>query len=431
MPAPAAPPTAAPTPTPTPTPSPAPKAPAPPMPPANPTKFPGYKPTEGKNPFDDMDDSPTPAPTPSASESSSSSKPDSKPAAAPSTTKSEGDVSQPTGETKVDHPIDSKPATAEQFRTSKEVRQAYEREKAEHAAKVARISELEQKLAALEASPGQTESLEQHVSQQIETLKKQLEEKESRIQSVAFEQSDEYREKFIDRWNAVESDAKRDITQLLVTGEDGESRPATAADFELIRRMPLGAAYQKAAEMFGPAAGEVMSYRKQLEAIGREAQMAAEKHKATWKEREQQETVKRAQEKEANAAMWTRLNKDIAEKVPEFRPTLDGEPDHDPEYNTLLQKGFQEADSFFHNRASMTPQERAILDTRVRNQSAAFKPMRHRVKSLKAEVAALKTKLAEFEQSGPGDTKRTAGGEKTAKAVKGTTWEDRLNAMPD
>jgi len=397
----------------------------------DPTKFPGYKPTSGENPFSDLEDAPPAAastPPPIGKPSTPPEKPTT-PEPSPSPKPSDKSKSEPTGETKADHPIDPKPG-GEQFRTSKELREAYASAKADATAKTARLTELESKLAKLEASPGNTDRLEAHVSGQIETLKKQLAEKDDRLAELGYEYTEDFKTKFENRYNSKEKAAIDYVTQLAVTLEDGSTRPGTANDYALLMRLPLAQADAKAEEMFGRGGARIMARVEELKEIARESREAVAQHKETWKVKAQEEAVRKAQEKEAHGAMWTRLNKDISEKVREFRPTTESDPDHDPEYNALLKKGFEESDTFFHNRADMTAQERVLLDTRIRNQSAAFRPMRHKVKAQAARIAELESKLAEFVKSEPGDVRREAGGEGKPASTKGETWEQRLDRMP-
>lgn len=382
--------------------------------------MPGYQPTtQSKDPFGDLDalgDAPKPTTAPA--------KPLSPPA------EPDKANSKPTGETKVDHPIDpldepAKPEPAKPgeiapivYRTSKELREAFTALGSEHKTAKARVAELEQKLAALEASPRDTEAQQSALTETIAKYQKMVDEKEQRLKQIAYEQSDEFREKFETPYNSALAMAQEDVSQLMTTLPDGTTRQSTVQDFEYIRKLPLSEAYTKSKEMFGDAAAEVMSHRKNIERIVRESNAALKKHRDEYATREKEGMARQAQEREAAAAQWRKVNSDLSERFPYFRPTSETDADHDPDANALLKKGFEEADSFFHQRNSLSPQERVILDARIRNQSAAFRPTVHKLKKATARIAELEAKLKEFEKSAPGDPKRTGGGGKVEPEVE-------------
>lgn len=386
-PAPPAPPVAAPTAVPSPV--------APPKPPEN------YTPTtQTADPFSDLDQFDAPEqPAPTKDEPK---KPDSTAAPAP--------------------PAEPKPLSSEkQFRSSKELRQAHDDKAARLEKAEIDLAALNKKLAELEAKPWDTSKQETAIAEAIAEKEKIIADQEARLKSLAYEQSTAFLENHEKPYKSAMAAAYRDVAQLEVPIENGGVRSGTQADFDSILRMTHAQAYAKAPEMFGNASGLILQHRLKIIDIIRQSNEAITEFKQTHAAQEAAQTARQTQEREAQGAMFRRVNEDLAKRFKWFRAD-----DADPEGNALLQKGFETVDSFFNNRAQLTPQERVILDARIRNQAAAFPRMVHTNKKLEARIADLEAKLQGYEKSKDPTTKRDSGDPKPPSDHK--QWENEFDA---
>lgn len=289
------------------------------------------------------------------------------------------------------------------------------------------IAQLQAKLTQLEQSPKQTDREEGAIKERLATLEKQLADRENEIKLVRYEQSAEYKEKYLAPWNRMQQSAFSDVKQLEVlqkneeTGELQPVRQGTADDFVRLYNLPLGAAMREAKTLFGDGAGVVMNHYQRLHDLSGSAAEAIEQYKTQAVEREKTETARSATEREAISRMWRTVNDELVKKYPQwFSPK-----DDDQEGNDLLQKGYQLADTFFSQREAMTPQQRVILDAQIRHRAGAFPRLVHQLKSKDSEIAALKKDLEAFKDSEPGKPKRSADG----KFVGGDEYADPLAAI--
>lgn len=338
-------------------------------------------------------------------------------------------TSEPTGETKVDHPIDPKPKpaaavpTTDQFKTPKELRQAYEQKTTALAAKEKELTELQGRLTKLEEAGGATQRQEADLAARIAAKEAQVKQLETRLQVLGYEQSPEY-EQLDKQFISAKSSAHRDMAQLLIEDAEGNSRAATANDFERIWNLPH-AAFFKEVKAFGDAAPVLIQHRARLLDIMQKNHEQKQAWETGAEQRRQEQTTRETQEREFTSSTFNRLNKDALDRFPHyFAPDAD-----DPEGNKLLEGGYKFLDHWFDKREEMTLQQKVIADSKVRHRAAAFPRMAARAKKFEARIKELETKLKEFEGSGDlSDTKRQAGG--TPGAKDDSRWEDGFDKIP-
>lgn len=383
------------TPPPTSTPPPAPPSP-PPAPPVV-SEAPDKGTTDATNPFDAQYEKLKAKPTPAKPEDK---KPDDK---------SAGDKIDATPPAKDDKKVSEGP---------KALRDQLEKTNGELKTTRERLQQLESKEKEWEARGKDTTAL----AAQIAAEKKEKETLQSELRALKQEASPEFKDKYDKPFNQAAEYAKRVIEQMTVTetNDAGEpvTRQATWDDFAQLYRMPSNKSIKLINQMFGDTAPVVIQEMRELQKLDYTRQTALQEEKAQWSQREQADTAKRAQEREGIQSMWQTVNKDIAEKHPEFYQSDPADPDG----NTLLEDGYKMVDSALSNRESMTMQQKVILDANIRHRAAAFGREVHRRQKAEARVAELEAEKAELKGSGPGSTKRAGDG---APAVD-VDWKDDL-----
>lgn len=338
-------------------------------------------------------------------------------------------------ETKPPAPIGTKPAeesTVPKFQTPKELRKWAESQAKAVKDKEAEIARLNIRLQSLEEGPPPaTVKEDAAVKERVATLQKQLDDRENELRTLRYERSEEYKSKYEKPYVAAARSAYELVGQLTVKQVDPETnetkeRQATQKDFDAVAVLPEGQAWRKAKELFGDDAQIVYEQYRELKRIEKGARTAIDEHRQKAAEMETTQTATQAAQTEGLQRMWRAVNEDMMKKYPQWF----GPDEADAEGNKLLEKGYQMADSFFSNRNGMTPQQKVILDARMRNQAAAFPRLVHQLKTKDATIAQLREELKAFEASVPGKGKRP-GGEAAAGEEGTKDWESALDALPE
>lgn len=279
--------------------------------------------------------------------------------------------------------------------------------RAEYAKVKQRLAEAEKELGSYKSGGKPVDDGEKKVYlEQIDTLKKQLEEATGHVKAVAYEQSDEYKQKyekpFIDAWQ----DGAQQVTTFNVTDVEGNVRKGTPEDFTAIMQQPDNEqAANMAQEMFGANAFYVLAQRRDILKLHGQRTRALEEFRATLSEREKQALEmrqKQAQELEArktqSVALFKQFNTQAVEKYPELFAPVPG----DEEGNALLEKGYRDADLAFSGAPDMPHEKRVALHSAIRNRAAVFSRLVYQLKGKDSEIAALKAELEEIRGSTPG-----------------------------
>jgi hypothetical protein len=278
--------------------------------------------------------------------------------------------------------------------TPKELRESYERTKAERDEAMARVAEYERKLAEAEARGKDTTVLAEKLAKAEEELRAA----QSELRAARREFSPEFVEKYHKPFNEAAEFARSDIEQLVVMDDEAGERQATWDDFVALYRLPKGRALMEVRRLFGEEqAPLVISHLNELQRLERVRVAAERQERASWEQREREEAARLAQQREAVDAMWRRANEDLRAKRPEwFAP----DPE-DEEGNRLLEDGYKLVDVMFDRNAALTPQQRVLLHAQVRNRAAAFPRMARKAALLTRRVQELEAALAELRGSGP------------------------------
>jgi hypothetical protein len=342
--------------------------------------------------FDTLDDAPKPPePKPASTEAT---KPDPKTPAKPGEPKPGTEPAKPAGE---------KP---EQFKSPKELRQAYDRTSNELKAKNAEVVRLLQQLETAKAGvqPNTTEIAA--LTERLARREKEFSELESELKVIRYEKSPEYKAKFLEPFNAATKRAHDAVSQLVITAENKQTgekseRRATVADFNAVASLPEGAAWQKARAIFGEDAHLVMRHYNKLSEIAEQSQVEIERYQKEAADREKTDVARSATERQAAEAMSRKADEGWQKRSKWFAPV-----EGDDEGNALLKTGFERVDA---DTGALTPAQRIIQQSYVRHAAAAYPRLKAKVTAYETRIADLEAKLKEFENSEPGPSRTTPG----------------------
>lgn len=238
----------------------------------------------------------------------------------------------------------------------------------------------ETKLAELQKLVPDPAAVQQQI-QRLEAAEKKAVELEKIIAFNDYQQSQEFKEKYVQPYEDAWKKYAKDLTQIRVKVPGTEEvRQATPDDLLQLVNLPLGEAQAVAQEAFGPLAERVMSMRDKLrdlfDAQG-EALAKAKENGTQWK-KEQAEKFQSAQKelRETVGKIWTTENQNIL-KDPvhgKWLTPVEG----DEEVNTRLQRGFalsEEAFKLDPFDPKLSPDQRARaakLHSALYNRAAAY-----------------------------------------------------------
>jgi len=262
------------------------------------------------------------------------------------------------------------------------------------------------------------------LAERLEAREKRLAEMEQTLKYKAYEESDEYKQKYHEPFVSAYQEGRDFVSQLevvektITNSETGEvrvvqpSRQATQADFDelmaLYYKSPAEGA-RKANQLFGDMAADVKIKMGEAQKLLKASEKAKEHYRkegSTIEKQRQEQTV--AQQREA-ASAWEAENKAATDKYPQWFGPQDG----DEKGNALLEKGTDLAARIFDGRAEqLPPKERARLHSAIFNKARGFDRLAYQHATLTKEHQALKEKLAQYEDSEP------SGGEKRRQATE-------------
>ena len=388
---------------------------APPAAPQTPNPATGFQPSARQSANDDLDATFGPSVTPA--KASEAPKPVETPKTAPdaSKTASEAPAIQP--ESADEYLIDpvkpaADPSAARPAEPAKESVKDPEPQpvkapelRAAYAKSKARVAELEKQLKEVQAKPVD-DTERKTFTEQISTLNKKLEEASTSLKFAAYEQSQEYKDKyetpFVEAWN----EGVQQVAGLTVTTADGV-RKGTPEDFQTImRESDNERAATMATELFGSNAFYVLASRRELVKLNNSRVKALGEFKATMADRAKAEAETSAKTKsEMDAARiqrittFKKLNEEAANKYPDLFAPLEG----DEEGNKILEKDYKHADLAFSGGNGLTPDQLIKLHSAIRNKAGGFGRLVYRLKQRDAKIAELEKQLEEIRGSTPGD----------------------------
>lgn len=262
----------------------------------------------------------------------------------------------------------------------------------------------------------------------VEQRNKELEE---HIKFVDYSKSGEFVEKYQKPYQESWGRAMGELKEVTFSDPlSGEERAMQPADLLELVNMPMVKAREKAEELYGSAANEIMAFRKEIRSLHESQAKALEKAKTEGAKHfeERAAEAKRQQEQiaEFSSKTWQEVNDAITknEKSGEyFRPVEGNE-----EVNGRLERGYKLVDeamqaSPFDPR--LTPEQRKKVIERhaaVRARAAAFGRIRYELEQERAAHAAALKKLEAYESSEPG----TEAGQKLSAAPGNSSAKDSV-----
>lgn len=279
---------------------------------------------------------------------------------------------------------------------------------------------LQTKFDEISATVPKTEAERAALANKVETFQKQVESYEERIRLTDFKQSDKYKNEFEKPYVEAFTKAVEGFGQCQLHYTDKESgeemtRAGTQTDLVYLMNLPEAKQEEEIAKHFPNNRLYVTKLvdkanEKRKSTIAEEAN-----YKEKWKTIESENTARRATESTQIQEAWSAVNKDLAEKHPEFSPR-----DGDAEGNKLLESELKTADLFFTDaRQKLSVKDRVILDATMRNRFAAHKRLVRDVAAKDATIAELNATIAELRGSTPGAPKAVGGESKGGEESEG------------
>jgi hypothetical protein len=233
---------------------------------------------------------------------------------------------------------------------------------------------------------------------------------EDEIRYVRYEKSPEFQEKYQKPYQEAWARALNELGELTVTDPGTQqARPIQAGDILDLVNMSLPDARAKAVERFGDFADDVMAHRKEIKKLFEQQAAALTEARTKGAEREQQ-LKQQVQEAQGQLEKFVRETWEGAQNEilndPDIGPLFKQDP-ADPKWNSLLESGYKLVDDAYRadpRDPKLSPEERKLAVRRhaaVRNRAAAWGPLRHKVNTLTAKLAAIEKELAQYKSSTP------------------------------
>jgi hypothetical protein len=236
-------------------------------------------------------------------------------------------------------------------------------------------------------------------------LEKKLQAREETLKIKAYQETDEFHEKYVKPL----ASAQREVGELLgelEVNEGDQPRKATAADFEeILGARSINDAARIAREKFGPdVAQQVVSYRTKIRSLERERQEAVKNAALHAEEFEQRQ---RSQQAQANQAVRDRL-------LAETQRIISGDPEvaipeDDNELKEALASGSALADRLLNGDPNMSHEQFVSEIAKGRSAIISRPVLAKKVARLTAENESLKKQLKEYQNSEPDVVARGGG----------------------
>lgn len=314
-----------------------------------------------------------------------------------------------------------KPAGPAKAVNPKELRDELRRIKEEKEKLSAELTKFKTAKPAEDPEKAQLIEFAKRAQQQIEKLTEVL-------RYNAYEQTDEYKEKYQKPYvNAYNLGRTKTSTLRVVerTNDEGtvtqQPRAATPGDFDAIMRISDDAdAAERAEQLFG-AAGKIVLYHRERvqehaqqanDAIGEFRKTGSERHK----EAEQQRALRnayQAQQWQATANRFHELNAEAEKMYPQWF----GEVEGDEAGNEALRKGKQFADMAFSDPSNVEAHSAA------RMRAAAFDRLVLQLSQSRTKISELEKELASLKGAEPG------GGTAKRMTPKAKTFDDLVDEV--
>lgn len=352
-------------------------------------------------------------------------------AAPPAAPKAEEEGDLPKSPMRAQEPV--KPAQqtarqkAEDFKTNKELREAYNKVVAEAESYTSEIARVKAEIQAAKRAGADEASAA--LKQELEGLRKTKEEAENRIRYYDYRNSDEFKQKFQEPLNRAWRKAQQDVEGHSWEDERGQQQKVSNDTLVQIVNLPTMQAAQLANKVFGPQASVVMAHRDRIRDLNEQAQEA----ETTWKTKGNELAQVQSKQREQHMAMSEKIHDEHAAGLRKTAPELFERPT-DPEEAKFYDKGMALVEKAYRGKGfpdGMTQEQRHAETMRamatVGMRSVAFGALLQRHYAQAAKMAELEKQIAAFK----GSTPKADGGKLTqTESKKEVSYQDAIDAIP-
>lgn len=314
-----------------------------------------------------------------------------------------------------------KPPQEEVPKTNQQLRKAYEERKKEIRVKNDEINRLKTELEKIKSNPPPDVQEKQVMLQRLTKSEQRVKELEDEMRFTNYAKSsefvDQYEKPYVEAWQKAASD----LAEITVESEDGNSRQATVHDLQMIAQLPLSKAREVAKQMFGDSAEEVMAHRRIIKDLADKQGKALEEARTKGAEREKENQVRMAQQREAANRMWGETNAQLEQKYPQWF----GHPEDDAEGNAIYDKAREQIDAFMFSRSEQLPPDQLVkFHSLVRAKFANHDRLALHLKKMREENAELKKTIEQYEKSEPPAGKSAKSAPKPAKSFMDDSYAE-------
>jgi BMFP domain-containing protein YqiC len=243
--------------------------------------------------------------------------------------------------------------------------------------------------------------------QKAEQLASRVAELEEEVTKTNFKQSEEFRNQYEEPYNKAAREAQNALQYLAVQTDDGESRPATSADFEQILQMDPQAPTrrERAQELFGAHAPIVLQHADRLRELWTQRSQGEE----TLKERAQRWRKEREQKQvEQQKAFFQAYANHQTELVKKYRGYFQPPANATKEEREAYERSSLYVGRWENSDGSLTP-ENAKLAAGLTARAKAYGMLVHRLQDREKRIKELETALNKHKVSIPGRGAAAAG----------------------
>lgn len=243
---------------------------------------------------------------------------------------------------------------------------------------------------------------------------------------------EKYQQPYLDQWHR----SMAELRDIEFADESGAERKMNQNDLLELVNLPLNKARERAEQLYGGAANDVMAHRTKIRDLNNAQLAALDKAKKDgaehFKTQHAQTQAQMAEAQKLVGEAWNKTNSDIMAdaKIGHYFKPIEGDADA----NSRLEKGYKFVDEAFAENPmnpKLNAEQRAAVVKKhaaVRHRAAAFGRMRYLLERTIAREAALTKKLAEFEGTVPEFGGRQAAATAAAPANGRQGLFDRLRA---
>ena len=260
--------------------------------------------------------------------------------------------------------------------------------------------------------------------EQREAYEGRISDYESKLRTIDYKQSAEFKEKYVDPLAGAWKSAMDDLEEMSVDDGSGNFRKATPDDFRRVLNMPdMQSALREARALFGPdVANMIIAHRQAVRKKSAALDLADKDAAEASLQVAKKNSEKNAAERVRLQKLYTKQSEDFVER---WGGTF-GDREGDDEGNELLKKGWDQVNDVVANKQEVAEDVRIRNLLKVRYQAAVFFRNLRDIKSLKTEVEDLKKQLKAFESSEP-----TKGRELGSNGKSEDEWVDNLDKYAD